>query len=207
VAGMVAGADSIDDMALLRHGGMGRVFARGVRPVDVGVVPAGVHVRARAPARRGRRAVLARAGRSARAAATTTGRRRLWRGSRSSTWTTPSSRSTATPNRGAGFGYTRVRGLNALIATLTHTRVCSVGRGATSCARVPCGSPRGAQRLVGDAVKQTRRLLGEHAPVLVRMDSAYYGRDAVHAAITGGAGSVGHRPSGPGCQGRDRFNP
>jgi len=27
VAGMIAGADSIDDMALLRHGGMGRVFA------------------------------------------------------------------------------------------------------------------------------------------------------------------------------------
>ena len=26
VAGMVAGADSIDDMRLLRHGGMGRVF-------------------------------------------------------------------------------------------------------------------------------------------------------------------------------------
>ena len=30
VAGMIAGADSIDDMALLRHGGMGRLFA-GVR--------------------------------------------------------------------------------------------------------------------------------------------------------------------------------
>ena len=30
VAGMVAGADSIDDMALLRHGGMGRLFG-GVR--------------------------------------------------------------------------------------------------------------------------------------------------------------------------------
>ena len=28
VGGMVAGADSIDDMALVRHGGMGRVFAR-----------------------------------------------------------------------------------------------------------------------------------------------------------------------------------
>ena len=26
VAGMVAGGDSIDDMALLRHGGMGKVF-------------------------------------------------------------------------------------------------------------------------------------------------------------------------------------
>ena len=27
VAGMVAGADSIEDMALLRHGGMGRIFS------------------------------------------------------------------------------------------------------------------------------------------------------------------------------------
>ena len=32
VAGMVAGADSIDDMALLRHGGMGRVFANAYAP-------------------------------------------------------------------------------------------------------------------------------------------------------------------------------
>ena len=32
VAGMVAGADSIEDMALLRHGGMGRVFARAYAP-------------------------------------------------------------------------------------------------------------------------------------------------------------------------------
>jgi hypothetical protein len=40
--------------------------------------------------------------------------------------------------------------------------------------------------LVGDAVKQARRLLGTSAPILVRMDSAYYGRDAIHAAITSG---------------------
>jgi hypothetical protein len=40
--------------------------------------------------------------------------------------------------------------------------------------------------LVGDAVKQARRLLGTSAPILVRMDSAYYGRDAIHAAISGG---------------------
>src|SRR3954447_14167811 len=32
VAGMVAGADSIDDMALLRHGGMTRVFAGAYAP-------------------------------------------------------------------------------------------------------------------------------------------------------------------------------
>ena len=32
VCGMVAGADSIDDMALLRHGVMGRIFARVYAP-------------------------------------------------------------------------------------------------------------------------------------------------------------------------------
>ncbi len=36
VAGMVAGADSIDDMALLRHGGMGRVFTRAYAPSTLG---------------------------------------------------------------------------------------------------------------------------------------------------------------------------
>ena len=36
VGGMVAGADSIDDMALLRHGGMGRVFARAYAPSTLG---------------------------------------------------------------------------------------------------------------------------------------------------------------------------
>src|SRR6185436_17681481 len=36
VAGMVAGADSIDDMGLLRHGGMGRVFARAYAPSTLG---------------------------------------------------------------------------------------------------------------------------------------------------------------------------
>lgn len=36
VAGMVAGADSIDDMALLRHGAMGRVFAGAYAPSTLG---------------------------------------------------------------------------------------------------------------------------------------------------------------------------
>lgn len=36
VAGMVAGADSIDDMALLRHGAMGRVFDRLYAPTTLG---------------------------------------------------------------------------------------------------------------------------------------------------------------------------
>jgi hypothetical protein len=36
VAGMVAGADSIDDMALLRHGAMGKVFDRPYAPSTLG---------------------------------------------------------------------------------------------------------------------------------------------------------------------------
>jgi len=36
VAGMVAGADSIDDMAVLRHGGMGRIFSRAYAPSTLG---------------------------------------------------------------------------------------------------------------------------------------------------------------------------
>ena len=65
--------------------------------------------------------------------------------------------------QGAGFGYTRVRGLNALIATLTtagHAPLVVAQR----LRKGSCGSPRGAKRLVGDAVKQARRLLGVKAP-------------------------------------------
>ena len=36
VGGIVAGADSIDDMALLRHGGMGRIFSRAYAPSTLG---------------------------------------------------------------------------------------------------------------------------------------------------------------------------
>jgi len=36
VAGMVAGADSIDDMAVLRHGGTGKVFTSGYAPSTLG---------------------------------------------------------------------------------------------------------------------------------------------------------------------------
>ena len=40
VAGMVAGADSIEDMDLLRHGGDGAAVRRGTGAVDAGHVPA-----------------------------------------------------------------------------------------------------------------------------------------------------------------------
>ncbi len=43
VAGMVAGADSIDDMDLLRHGGMDRLFG-GVGPPGRWALPTDVHL-------------------------------------------------------------------------------------------------------------------------------------------------------------------
>jgi hypothetical protein len=40
---------------------------------------------------------------------------------------------------------------------------------------------------VGDAVRTARRLLGKTQLILVRMDSAFYGRGPIHAALAGGA--------------------
>jgi len=75
--------------------------------------------------------------------------------------------------QGAGFGYSGVRGLNALIATLSSFASAPViisqrlRKGA-------CGSPRGAKRMVADALRTGRRLLGPNHPILVRADSAFY---------------------------------
>ena len=73
--------------------------------------------------------------------------------------------------QGAGFGYNKIRGLNALLATVTtsHTAPVIV---AQRLRRGACSSPRGGKRLVGDAVKTARRLLDATTPILVRMDSA-----------------------------------
>lgn len=49
------------------------------------------------------------------------------------------------------------------------------------------GSPRGAARIVADALKTVTRLPGLTAPVLLRADSAYYGFAIVNAALRAGA--------------------
>ncbi len=52
-----------------------------------------------------------------------------------------------------------------------------------------CGSPRGAKRLVADALKTVRSLRPDRAtgPVLVRADSAFYGSPTIGAAVRAGA--------------------
>jgi len=189
VGAMVAGADSIDDMALLRHGGMGRIFARTYAPSTLGSFLRAFtfgHVRQ----------LDAIASRFLIALAGLTGA--LGDPSRpdgNEEYALLDVDDTIIEvhghaKQGAGFGYSGVRGLNALLATLAvsfaGTRTAPViiaqrlRKGST-------GSPRGAKRLVGDAVRTARRLLGKNHLILVRMDSAFYGRGAVHAALAGGA--------------------
>ena len=55
--------------------------------------------------------------------------------------------------QGAGFGYSGVRGLNALLATVTTAGVGAGDRGPTAPARARAARPRGAKRLVADALR------------------------------------------------------
>ena len=185
VGGMVAGADSIDDMALLRHGGMGRVFARAYAPSTLGsFLRAFTFGHVRQLDAIASRFLLALAGLT-----------RLLGVHADAV----SSEGYALldvddtiievhghAKQGAGFGYSGVRGLNALLATLTLTGAVPVVV-AQRLRKGSTGSPRGAKRLVGDAVRTARRLLGKGHPILVRMDSAFYGRGPVHAVLAGGA--------------------
>ena len=185
VAGMVAGADSIDDMALLRHGGMKKLFSSIYAPSTLGSFLRKFtfgHVRQLDAV-------------ASRFLAALTGL----------TWLLGNpQQASRTPGvalldvddtiievhghqkQGAGFGYSRVRGLNALIATLATATTAPIIV-AQRLRKGACGSPRGANRLIADAVKQARRLLPAGTPVLVRMDSAYWGRPSLWAAIRGGA--------------------
>lgn len=63
VAGMVAGADSIDDLALLRHGGMNPAVHPHLRTLDAGIVPTVLLLRTRPTTGRGRLPLPDRPGR------------------------------------------------------------------------------------------------------------------------------------------------
>ncbi len=171
IGGMLAGADSIDDMAVLRHGGMNKVFTAAYAPSTLGSFLRAFtfgHVRQLD-------AVASRflVGRLA-------GVTPLLGGDHAQDEKRNTAR-TAGPyalvdvddtiievhghqKQGTGFGYSKVRGLNAVLATLTTT-----GRAPVIVAqrlrKGSCGSPRGAARLIGDSVKQARRLLGKDQAV------------------------------------------
>jgi hypothetical protein len=173
VAGMLAGADSIDDMDLLRHGGMGRLFV-GVRAPST----LGTFLRAfRFGHVRQLDAVAARfvAGLAEHSPIIAAGDAVAYLDVDDTVRAT-----FGYAKQGAGYGYTGVKGLNALLATLS-TASCAPVIVATRLRKGSANSSRGAARLVADAIK-TSRAAGVSGVLVMRADSAYYGADVIAAA-------------------------
>jgi hypothetical protein len=173
VAGMVAGADSIDDMDLLRHGGMGRLFAEVRAPSTLGTFLRTFtfgHVRQLdAVAARllvnlaGHTPLLPGAGELAYIDIDDTVRQTY-----------------GYAKAGAGRGYTGTKGLNALVA-IVSTASCAPVIAATRLRKGSTSSARGAARLVADALI-TATKAGATGVRVLRADSAFYGYEVIAAA-------------------------
>lgn len=181
VAGMVAGADSIDGMAVVRHGAMGRVFDHPYAPSTLGSFLREFrfgHVRQLdAIAAR----VLAGLHTHTPVLAGIDGPVMVDIDDSIIEVHGPA-------KQGAGFGYTRVRGLNSAITTLTTAQGAPV-IAAQRLRKGACNSARGAHRLIADTLATLARIRPADAagPVLLRADSAFYGHRAITTAIRAGA--------------------
>jgi hypothetical protein len=185
VAGMAAGADSIDDMGLLRHGAMDVLFG-GVRAPST----LGSHLRCYDWGNVGQ---LEKAGREFLAALCR--RAPLLPGADVLAFVGIDSmqkRVYGYAKQGAKFGYTKiagkqvaVRGLNALVAAVS-TPLAAPVIAATRLRGGNAASARGAASLAARAVA-TARECGCTGLVVVRADSAYYTAEFVAAVRRGGA--------------------
>lgn len=179
VAGMVAGADSISDMDLLRHGGMGRAFTaaraattlgthlRGytfghVRQLDAVASRTVVNLAARVPG------LLAGGGKVAFVDIDDTIRE-----------------THGYAKQGAGYGYSGVKGLNAQVATVSTLQAAPVIAG-IRLRRGAAASAHGTATMIGSALATAKRA-GVTGMVTVRADSAYFQHATVAAARRGGA--------------------
>jgi hypothetical protein len=185
VAGMAAGADSIDDMDVLRHGAMPAVFGGHRAPSTLGS-----HLRSYTW---GNVAQLEKAGREflaelARRAPLLPGRDVLAFIDIDSM----QKRVYGHAKQGARFGHTKiqgksllVRGLNALAAVIS-TPIAAPVIAATRLRGGNAGSARGAASLAAQAIG-TARDCGCTGMVIVRMDSAYYNSAVIGAIRRHGA--------------------
>ena len=181
VAGMAAGADSIDDMALLRHGGMGKVFTGAYAPSTLGSFLRSFtfgHVR--------------QADAVASRFLLNLAEHTDLLGSREHAGTVMVDIDDTIievhgyQKQGAAFGYSGVRGLNALLATVSTAQVAPV-IAAQRLRKGSVGSPRGAARLATDTLALIRRSQLTGRDVLVRADSAFYSHALVVAVLAAGA--------------------
>jgi len=174
VAGMVAGADSIDDMGLLRHGAMGRLFT-GVRaPSTLGTFLRSFtfgHVRQLDAVASRLLINLAR-------------RAPLLAGASELAYVDVDDTVKPTfgyAKQGAGRGYTGVKGLNVLLATISTAS----SRPVIAAARLRKGSTisaSGAHRFVADALI-TAKAAGASGTLVLRADSAFFQSDVVAAVL------------------------
>src|SRR3954452_17091812 len=183
VAGMVAGADSIEGMDLLRHGGMDRLFA-GIRaPSTLGTFLRAFtfgHVRQLDSVAAALLTALAHSA-------------PLLPGADQVTYLDLDDTMREThgyAKQGVGYGYNKIKGLNALLATVS-TPVAAPVIGAARLRKGAVKSARGAGKLLGEALS-TARACGAGGPdrgglVIVRGDSAFYCHDVIAAARRGGA--------------------
>jgi len=170
VMGMVAGADSIQDTDRLRHGAMGKVFG-GVRaPSTLGTfLRAFTHghvAQVQAVARRllpelaRHTPLLGGADQVAYVDIDDTVRRTY-----------------GYAKQGVGFGYSKVKGLNALLG-IVSTPLAAPIIAATRLRKGACASVRGAASFVAETIR-TARCCGATGLLTLRADSAFYTAEVV----------------------------
>ena len=178
IAGLVVGADSISDLDVLRHGGMGRVFTGLRAPTTLGT-----HLRAyRFGHVRQLDAVAARL--LARLAAVSP----ILAGAEQVTYLDVDDTIRETHGyhkQGAAYGYSKVKGLNAQVSILS-TPLSAPVIAATRLRKGNIDSGHGAARLIADSLATLRRATTP-GMIIVRADSAYFRHDVVAAAHAGGA--------------------
>ena len=189
VAGMLVGADSIDDMDVLRHGAMGRLFSdlrapstfgtflrcfdhgrvRQLDAVAVRFLPRLQEVTTAAGA-----PLLADAAQLVYVDIDDTIRQTY-----------------GYAKQGAGYGYSKVKGLNAMIVVASTPTSAPVILG-TRLRKGSTASAKGAPKLLADGLATLRRTVSHDTNagaglVIVRADSAYYNHGVVAAARRAGA--------------------
>jgi Transposase DDE domain group 1 len=184
-AGMAAGADSIDDMDLLRHGAMPVLFGDLRAPSTLGSFLRSFTWGNVLQLQKVHREFLAGLAR----------RSPLLPGRDTLAFIDVDSQQKRVyghAKQGAAFGHTKiqgkgllVRGLNVLAATICTPLAAPVIAG-TRLRGGNAASARGAASMVTEAVT-TARAVRCTGTLLVRMDSAFYGAPAVTAARTAGA--------------------
>jgi hypothetical protein len=182
VGGMVAGADSIDDMAVLRHGGMRKLFSSYYAPSTLGSFLQEFsfgHVRQLdAVASRFLRGLTIEAP----LLVTETAAGCVFLDIDDTIIEVHGHQ-----KQGSGYGYSGVDGINAFLATVKTDASAPIIVG-QRLRRGACGSPRGAARMVRDALATIKRLNGMASTrILLRADSAFYGYATMRSAINAGA--------------------